>query len=496
MRKKKQKHHADRYAQLSDSFLKYLRRHLPGFRAEPVRVQIAILGMIMQAPTKYRQHSYYEGWASFNYQELERKFGRGKFAGINESLGIFLSVDDWSKVEGRTKPYMLTDLVTDIRAKFLAGVTRRTTYLLTEDGQIQRTMPAQAVEAKANSGQTRKGWKGKRVKTAVPVNQYMLKELMVTVGALLYQAEHGFPQAHLFHDRPDPDYLRELYDEARVILHLSRNKIAPGFVPHRYAESDSGRLYARGVNLQNAYRPIRQAALDGMYDYDIENCHYSILDQMAHKHGYECGAVKHYLADKKNVRASLAVEFDVNVNQVKRALIALVYGATFSEDPQHALPKVLGVDKARAMYQHPQFLALRDDVAAARSAILRGHPVTRQTIKNLRGLTINIKKHDARQQLAHLLQGVEAVALEAAHRLYPDHIVLLQHDGFTSTRPLDHKAIELTIFEATGYRLEVLEGERIDCRLDDALNDPPLKNQIEIEPQPNPGAGFGVSLVS
>lgn len=496
MRKKKQKHHADRYAQLSDSFLKYLRRYLPGFRAEPVRVQIAILGMIMQAPTKYRQHSYYQGWASFNYQELERKFGRGRFAGINESLGIFLSVDDWSKVEGRTKPYMLTDLVTDIRAKFLAGVTRRTTHLLTEDGQIQRTLPVQAVEAKANSGQTRKGWKGKSVRTAVPVNQYMLKELMTSIGALLYQAEHGFPQGNLFHDHPDPDYLRELYDEARVILHLSRNKIANGFVTHRYAESDSGRLYARGVNLQNAYRPVRQAALDGMYDYDIENCHYSILDQMAHKHGYECGAVKQYLANKEPVRRALAVEFDVNVNQVKQALIALVYGATFSEEPQHALPKVLGVEKALAMYQHPQFLALRDDVAAARSAILRGHPVTRQTIKNMRGLTINVKKHDARQQLAHLLQGVEAVALEAAHRLYPDHIVLLQHDGFTSTRPLDHKAIELAIFEATGYRLEVLEGQFVTCRLDDALNAHPLKNQIKTGLQANAGAGFGVSLVS
>jgi hypothetical protein len=492
----KKKHHADRYAQLSDSFLKYLRQHLPGFKDVPVRVQVAILGMIMQAPTKYRQHASYEGWASFNYLELERKFGRSKFAGINKKLGIFLSVDDWSKVESRTKPYMLTDKVTDIRAKFLDGVTRRTTHLLTEDGDIQRTLPAQAVEAKGSSGQTRKGWKGRAVRTNVPVNQYMLKRLIVAIQGKLYAQEHGFQQGALFHAEPEPKYLHELHDEARMMVHLSRNRIAPGFVTHRYGESDSGRLYARGTNLQNAYRPVRQAALDGMYDYDIENCHYSILEQMAQRYGCECGAIRYYLTNKKKVRESLAADLGIKAKQAKLALIMLVYGATFSENPAHALPKLLGVEKAKAMYQHPQFLAIGQDIVAARSAILKGHPVTRQTIKNLRGLTMNVRKHDDKQQLAHLLQGVEAVALEAAHQLHPDHIVLLQHDGFTATKVLDHRAIEAAIFQATGYRLEVPAGEVVTCRLDDALDDHPLKNQIKIELQPNIGAGFSVSTVS
>ena len=77
-----------------------------------------------------------------------------------------------------------------------------------------------------------------------------------------------------------------------------------------------------------------------------------------------------------------------------------------------------------------------------------------------------------RQMLSHLLQGVEAMALESAHRLYPDSIVLLQHDGWTSTKELDTQALEDAIFKDTGYKLKVV-GEPINCKLDDALADHP-----------------------
>lgn len=487
------KPHKQRYAQLSQSFLKYLRRYLVGFKAEPVNVQLALLGMTMQAPSKFRQHDYYEGWARFHYLELERKFGRGRFKAINERLGFFHvhqvdGRDDWSMVEGRTKAYQLTDKVTDLRSKFLQGVTRRTTHLLTEDGDIQRTLPAQAVAAKGRNGQTRKGWKGHSVRTDVPVNQDMLRRLMVGIQAEMYAQEFGFQQS-LFHQPADPKYLKELDADARWCFHMSCNKLAFGVLPHRYEESSMGRLYAQDFNLQNAYRPVRQAALAGCYDFDIENCHYSILAQMAARHGHSCQAISHYLANKSQVRQSLAAELGIKAKDAKQALISLVYGATFSVEPQHALPRLLGLEKARAMYRHPVFLALGEDVAAARAAILKGHPVVRKTIENMRGLTMDVREHDDKQQLAHLLQGVEVVALEAAHQLFPEDIVLLQHDGFTATKRLDHKAIEEAIFKATGYRLEVLAGEVVACQLDAALDDHPLKNQTEIGRRANAGAG-------
>ena len=102
-----------------------------------------------------------------------------------------------------------------------------------------------------------------------------------------------------------------------------------------------------------------------------------------------------------------------------------------------------------------------------------------------------------RQQLAHLLQGVEAKALEAAYSLYPEKIVLLQHDGFTSTKPLDTKRIEAAMLEATGYLLKV-EQKVIQVNLARAFDKHPddTNNQIEIGRKANAGAGSSHTTAS
>ncbi len=156
-----------------------------------------------------------------------------------------------------------------------------------------------------------------------------------------------------------------------------------------------------------------------------------------------------------------------------------------------ALPEIFGSSQlAQKIYLHPPFLALRDDIAGARAIVLKAQEVSpRRTIKNCRGLTIRLDEFNERQQLAHLLQGVEVTALEAAYRLYPEEIVLLQHDGFTATRPLDTKRIEAAMLEATGYRLEVKQ-KVIQVNLGDAFDAHPddTNNQIEIGRKANAGA--------
>ena len=202
---------ANRYAQLPDAFRKYLCRHLPGFAALHKSHQADLMSMILQAPTKYREHSHYEGWSRFHYEDLDKKFGRRKFEGINQRLGVFLSTSDWSKIESRTKPYKLTDKVAALRDEFLAGVNRRTTDLLSDDGNIQRTAPKQAIEAKrktkGGSLVTRAGWHGKPVQAAVPVNRDMLKKLTLVIEAKLCAQDCGI-QPDLLHPDPDRKYLK------------------------------------------------------------------------------------------------------------------------------------------------------------------------------------------------------------------------------------------------------------------------------------------------
>ena len=498
-------HHANRYEQFDEAFLRYLARHLPGFKQQPKDVRMALCGMIYEAPTRYRAHSHHEGYSRFTWQELEQSFGRKGFASINERLGVFEVLKDggreaWSMVEGRTKAYMLTERVATIRENFFKGCFRRgATRLLTQDGKYLKSLPASALAAKNKDGQNRRGFQGLPVTTLVPVNLVQVKKLMVNIEARLMAHEAGFVTGELFSEVPNTKFLKALRQDAAMIVSKARHVEWPGHVLHRYCEVESGRVYAEGVgNLQNCYRVLREAAMAGLYDIDIENCHYSILAQMAAAQGYPCTAIKEYLANKRQVRESLAAEFDISVRQAKDALIALIYGAKFSGRAADALPMIFGSTKlASKVYQHPKFLALRDDIAEARAVVLKAQEVSRRTIKNCRGLTIRLEESNERQQLAHLLQGVEVTALEAAYRLYPKEIVLLQHDGFTATCPLDTKRIEAAMLEATGYRLEV-EQKVIQVNLGDAFDAHPYgaNNQIKIGQNPNEVNGLHHPLAS
>ena len=481
--------YANRYEQFDEAFLRYLCRYLPGFKREPAAVQLALAGMIFEAPTRYRAHSHHDGYARFTWQELERSFGRSGFAVINKSLGLFEVIQDnigrdhWSMTNGYTKAFMLTEKVSAIREKFLKGCfRRRPTKLLTQDGKYLETLPASAMAAKNQDGQNRRGFKSLPVTAKVPVSLIQVKKLMVNIQARLMTHQAGFVTGELFSEMPNIRFLKALLQDAAMIYSKAHNKDWPGFVLHRYCEIASGRVYAEGTaNLQNCYRVLREAAMAGLWDVDIENCHYSILAQMAASHGYQCTVVQDYLDNKKKVRDDLAAEFKISVRQAKDALIALIYGAKFSGRAIDALPMIFNSNRlAKLVYEHPKFLALRNDIAGARAVVLKAQEVSRATIKNCRGLTIRLDDSNERQQLAHLLQGVEVEALEAAYRLYPSEIVLLQHDGFTTTKPLDIGRIESAMLEATGYQLKV-EQKPIQVNLDSAFDAHPdaANNQIE-----------------
>jgi len=74
-------------------------------------------------------------------------------------------------------------------------------------------------------------------------------------------------------------FKRRIESVGQLIRLANTNIAGRGFIIHRYAEFKTGRLYASGVSFQTAPRLIRKAALHSLYDYDMENCHYSIFEQ-------------------------------------------------------------------------------------------------------------------------------------------------------------------------------------------------------------------------
>jgi len=97
-------------------------------------------------------------------------------------------------------------------------------------------------------------------------------------------------------------------------------------------------------------------------------------------------------------------------------------------------------------------------VKQAREVILTQHKLNRQGgLVNAFNKSITAGAHSPEQRLAHLIQGVEALALRTCVASHPGEIVLVQHDGFTAAKPLDVAALEQAIQTATGYALTLEE---------------------------------------
>ena len=403
--------------------------------------------------TRKRQHKSDPDSFWWHHAEIEKDFGREGFDALNTLLRMFEVSSNWSVKDGETRRYRLTPDAERIWFDTLGAKRRgRLGILLDARGRAVTKQP-EAVAAKDVNGASAKVWPGEPVPRLVPVSipalDMVVEKMACNNGDLFMRAE--------------PQDLQDRWLVAADLRKMATTSVAGrGFVAHRYQETGTGRLSAMGhANLQSAPRTVRKAALTGLWDYDFENCHYAIIEQMAERYGRSCPAIRHYLDNKQAVRAGIAADIGVEIGQVKRALIAVIYGARASASRYVALYEAMGNSKERTrrLLRHPLFIDLHRDVKAAGNAILSGWPVRRRRLINEaeKGISVEAKKE---QCMAHLAQGAEAIILRAALRQYPDKIVLLVHDGFVTTEPVDEATIERAVLAETGYVMK-LAGERI-----------------------------------
>ena len=450
-----------------ESFIKALRRGIQGFKDWTERQQWHMAKLIWEEGLKRREHRRREGYISIGHRELERGFGRGGFKAMNAATLCFEETPNWHWRDGRpqkqnaTKGYRLMPLVQELKDNYLRPRKEAITRLIYLDGKDEfRPLksvpnPIAAKEDDDDLGVTASAWRQAKPFNQVPVDLALLRELYEHLTRMLKPEE--LAQDDLFVRSNAEDIARRIEWVGQLIRLAQTDVAGRGFIIHRYAECKTGRLYASGVSLQTAPRIIRKAALHGLYDYDIENCHYSIFEQLASKQGYQAQAVRHYLAHKNEVREGIASRVGIKKEQAKMALLALMFGAKTTERPENAIPQEIGAEKARALYLDREFAAIAKDVRAGRDVILKAWPKRRTTLLNDIGKPVSLKaKPEVR--MAHIIQGIEAMAIRSAIGLYPDEIVLLMHDGFVTTRQIDAEAVERRIFAETGYRLELAGG--------------------------------------
>jgi hypothetical protein len=97
--------------------------------------------------------------------------------------------------------------------------------------------------------------------------------------------------------------------------------------------------------------------------------------------------------------------------------------------------------------------ALAEGIKRIRKPIVASMPKHAGKIGNAAGLCVTPQSQS--KSLCHALQGVEVCALQAVVRAYGAEIVLLMHNGWVSTVPLDCEDLEHRITNATGFELKV-----------------------------------------
>jgi hypothetical protein len=448
-----------------EDFLLHLQETIKGFGEETSEHQLAMARMLWHGSSKLRRHAQFDGYVTFTHQELDALFGRRRFAAVNERVKLFEVTPNWYADRGLTRGYKLTDHAKKARDIYLTKAYRTTTRLLQGNGAVMRVLP-EAVASKDMDGITATAWRRAKVLNKARVDLDALERLRCWVAGLRDDMIVGNVPPSLLASLPPLANIEFLHDATSQVLRMAKTDVAGnGYVMHRYVMSKSGRLYAKGINLQTAPVLVKQAALDGMWEYDFANCHFAIIDQMAQRFGYECKAIRRYLQHKKTTRAALAMKAGITEEDAKLCLLATMYGARATEWHGGAIVQTIGVEAARRLFEVPEFAAIKADIQGARRCILANWPRTANgRLTNAMGKAI-VGTAKAEERLAHLTQGVEAAALKAALAEYPDDIVLLQHDGFAATCRLDVERIERAVFDATGYRLP-LEEERIQMDAD------------------------------
>lgn len=441
---------------LPASFLHHLSKHVAGFaRLSPqVRHDLAYLAWI---DGSWRQrHSTLDGYMTIHYRDLYRRFGRTGFNAANTAVPMFEVTRQWWSGHGLTRGYKLTAEVAAIKSAYLRARNVRMTHMMQSDGKRMRTIP-DAVAAKDVEGRTETVWRNAKVVSKVPVDLDRLRLLQDRLVRLQDDIEAGRGTADMFIGMRDLDTVRWYCDALGQVLRLAKTTVADsGHIPTRYIVGKTGRLYARGISLQTVPRMVRKVALHGMWDYDIENCHYAIFKQLAARFGYDAQAIAAYLASKKATRQGIADRVGITYDEVKTCLLAIMYGARQSSRDVDAIPEAIGKDAALRLYADPVFAELLRDIRTGRQTILAAHPKGRTTLTNAVGLKIRLAD-PAEERLAHLIQGIEAQALRAAQATYPDDIVLLMHDGWVSLTRLDVPRMVAVMRAATGYEFDLSE---------------------------------------
>lgn len=240
--------------------------------------------------------------------------------------------------------------------------------------------------------------------------------------------------------------LDENLKSAQTILLISQAPQCFGFLPQIVSESDFGRRYYKGINLQTAPKIVRQAALGDCHQYDIEASVFTWkLDFVKSIYEIKLPATLDYLEFKNHHRTRLSEQLFGSkekgyVNYIKQAITAIGFGARktnsvwMGENGKWKKTALGEIIKSPALLDQflndswvKKFLEEQETMNKLIWEEIKDLPIIKDDA-NLRNLNNQISKNKA---VAKAYQTTERILLDEMTQIAKSSQVLLTcHDGF------------------------------------------------------------------
>ena len=242
----------------------------------------------------------------------------------------------------------------------------------------------------------------------------------------------------------------DIFYYSRNQLYFRRNKlmlICQDVNWQEYKESRTGRLFQVDTsNFQNLNSELRKVVLGGMgyYDYDIENCHYSLLLQILEKNNInltEFKVIRQYVRNKNKFRDNLSKEWNISTHLVKKILISLINGGAIKFGSLSFIN--LEKDTINKIFASDTYNKLKSELKKAKEYLLKVYDTIPNDIKT--------------KLLAYILQGIESQILEVVDTKYK--CILKIHDGWILDKNIPAIQISKFIEKETGFVLKIQKEE-------------------------------------
>jgi len=451
---------------------------------------MSLIYLVRKIYSGYYEHNTFSEYSSIHYKTIDSWFGKDN----RNTINILLEHTEGWKRNDFTRGWKLKDKTREVLDKHFSRTIRhkRTNKILGLDGRVLKTLPRNGIVSTDSKGKRvpqREHFEN-NISSVIEINFDnigncidMIRQIGDT-GTLQKNNINKWTKSLL---SLDPVELTKRRNTLSDLREIADSELLPkGQIYQHYFYVDSGRVYTQGnTSMQQMYRDIREIVLGGLnyWDYDLSNCHYTIMQQIGSYYGIKCGdSFQHYIDNKKQIRTDLAFKLDIDVSVIKTTLIAILYGASRSVNSECKITKLLGKRKHIELNQDAFIDGLFKDREILTNKIieiterektqnvyLKIKGRTKQYYENIRNKRLYLyedgKKVTKRRVLAHLLQGLEGKMLDIClsngrHR----QIKVLIHDGFVSDGTLNETDMISDILKGTGISVE-FDKKPLNCIL-------------------------------